>query len=69
MFDMDLNTPLILELKPVTASNFENVRISNELVNIKLRKIEAVLRRCSVKKVFLKISQNLQENILPESLF
>ena len=66
---MDLNTPLILELKPVTASNFENVRISNELVNIKLRKIEAVLRRCSVKKVFLKISQNLQENILPESLF
>ena len=69
MFDMDLNTPLILELKPVTESNFENVRISNELVNIKLRKIEAVLRRCSVKKVFLKISQNLQENILPESLF
>ena len=69
MFDMDLNTPLILELKPVTASNFENVRISNELVNIKLRKIEAVLRRCSVKKLFLKISQNLQENILPESLF
>ena len=69
MFDMDLNTSLILELKPVTASNFENVRISNELVNIKLRKIEAVLRRCSVKKVFLKISQNLQENILPESLF
>ena len=69
MFDMNLNTPLILELKPVTASNFENVRISNELVNIKLRKIEAVLRRCSVKKVFLKISQNLQENILPESLF
>ena len=68
MFDMDLNTPLILELKPVTASNFENA-ISNELVNIKLRKIEAVLRRCSVKKLFLKISQNLQENILPESLF
>ena len=32
-------------------------------------KIEAVIQRCSVKKVFLKILQNLQENPVPESIF
>ena len=30
---------------------------------------EAVVRRCSVKKVFLEISQNSQENTVPEALF
>ena len=30
---------------------------------------EAVAQTCSVKKVFLKISQNSQENIFPESRF
>ena len=30
---------------------------------------EAVVRRCSVKKVFLKISQNSQELPVPESFF
>ena len=29
----------------------------------RVNKLEAVVRRCSVKKFFLKISQNLQENI------
>ena len=28
--------------------------------------LEAVTRKCSVKKVFLRISQNSQENISPE---
>ena len=28
--------------------------------------LEAVARKCSVKKVFLRISQNSQENISPE---
>ena len=31
-------------------------------VSIFLKRTEAVARRCSVKKVFLEISQNLQEN-------
>ena len=31
--------------------------------------IAAVARRCSVKKVFLQISQNSQEKPVPESLF
>ena len=31
--------------------------------------LEAVVRRCSVKKVFLEISQNSQETPVPESLF
>ena len=31
--------------------------------------LEAVVRRCSVKKVFLKILQNSKENTVPESLF
>ena len=30
---------------------------------------EAVAKRCSVKKVFFKILQNLLENICPETLF
>ena len=30
---------------------------------------EAVVRSCSVKKVFLEISQNSQETPVPESLF
>ena len=33
------------------------------LVNFFLIKVEAVVRRCFVNKVFLKISQNSQENI------
>ena len=31
-------------------------------LNVILRMLEAVARRCSVKKVFLEISQNSQEN-------
>ena len=31
--------------------------------------MEAVTRRCSVKKVFLKISQNSQKETVPESPF
>ena len=31
--------------------------------------IEAVAQRCSVKKVFLEISQNSQEDTAPESFF
>ena len=31
--------------------------------------IEAVMRRCFVKKVFLKISQNSQENIYARTFF
>ena len=38
-------------------------------VNQKLAESEAVVQRCSVKKVFLEISQNSQENTVPESLF
>ena len=30
---------------------------------------KAVVERCSVKKVFLEISQNSQETPVPESLF
>ena len=30
---------------------------------------EAVVRRCSVKKVFLEVSQNSQKTPVPESLF
>ena len=30
---------------------------------------EAVVRRCSIKKVFLEISQNLQENICVREFF
>ena len=30
--------------------------------------VEAVARRCSAKKAFFKISQNSQENTVPESL-
>ena len=32
-------------------------------------KIDAVVQRCSVKKVFIEISQNSQETPVPESLF
>ena len=31
---------------------------------VNVKKSEAVVRRCSVKKAFLKISQNSQQNIL-----
>ena len=34
-----------------------------------LKTVEAVAKRCSIKEVFLEISQNLQENTWPESLF
>ena len=30
---------------------------------------EAVVQRCSVKKVFIEIPQNSQKNTVPESLF
>ena len=45
--------------------------IDNEefLANIMSDVPEAVSRRSSVKMTFIKISQNLQENTLPESLF
>ena len=32
-------------------------------------KIDAVVQRCSVKEVFIEISQNSQETPVPESLF
>ena len=38
---------------------FSDIFVS-QFVNVKVQ--EAVAQRCSVKKVFLKISQNLQEN-------
>ena len=38
-------------------------------VSIFLKRTEAVARRCSVKKVFLEISQNSQEKNLCQSLF
>ena len=31
--------------------------------------LEAVAQTCSVKKVFLEISQNAQQNTVPEPLF
>ena len=37
--------------------------------NILVINQEAVVQECSVKKMFLKISQNSQENTVPESLF
>ena len=37
--------------------------------NSYLRALEAVTQRCSVKKVFLEISQNLQENVFARISF
>ena len=37
-------------------------RKTETLKSVPLKKSEAVVRRCSVKKVFLEISQNSQEN-------
>ena len=39
------------------------------LVELELLVSEAVVQGCSVKKVFLKFSQNSQETSVPESLF
>ena len=36
---------------------------------MKTLRIEAVVQRCSVKKMFLKNLQNSQEKSVPESLF
>ena len=41
----------------------------NDLLKHKNRVTEAVVRRCSVEKVFLEISQNSRETPEPESLF
>ena len=35
---------------------------TNTHIIIIVRNLEAVVQRCSIKKVFLKISQNLQDN-------
>ena len=48
-----------------------NFRIHNEAINFELCDviIEAVVQRCSVKKVFLEISQNSQENTCARVFF
>ena len=62
----------------VVASCFEKVRIFQVISSKRLMTmfedraivfLEALVRRCSVKKVFLEISQNLQENTWCQSLF
>ena len=66
MFDRVLNTPLnhLFDL----AANYERIMSEAQLANIcsnstiKIPAVEAVARRCSVKNVFLKNSQNSQEN-------
>ena len=37
------------------------------LRNLALKDVEAVIRRCSIEKAFLKISQNSRETPAPES--
>ena len=46
-------------------------RLSDEghFITLLYHKIEAVVQRCSVKKVFLKISQNSQENTYAKGSF
>ena len=45
-------------------NSFQKVHVKDLISNaVHLSRTEAVTRRCSVKKVFLKISRNLQENI------
>ena len=43
-------------------NNHQNTKKIQSKINEFLQNREAVIRRCSVKKVFLKISQNSQEN-------
>ena len=59
MFGMVLNTPLSHKL------SIYLVQMSVKIQVIR----EAVVQRCSVKKVFLEISQNSLEKPVPESLF
>ena len=45
-------------------NSFQKVHVKDLISNVvHLSRTEAVARRCSVKKVFLKISRNSQENI------
>ena len=45
-----------------STDHFQNTFASSSIANFESRYPEAVVRRCSVKKVFLKKSQNLKEN-------
>ena len=71
-----------LLLKPLFIHNIEryvftlikNLKLCWDYIKIKKRGLqyiysERVVRRCSVKKVFLEISQNLMEKTVPEFLF
>ena len=46
-------------LRQTKKGNSKDVK---HIVNSKFFKTEAVVRRCSVKKIFLEISQNSQQN-------
>ena len=46
----------------------QNIRELSALTFL-IQQTEAVARRCSLKKVFLKISQNSKENTCARSLF
>ena len=50
-------------------SNVMFVFLTQNQKNKKRGDIEAIARRCSLKKVLLEISQNSQENTVSESLF
>ena len=61
-----------LTQKCLSSINFSTDVIQNIIQNLDPNKIhgpEAVTRRCSVKKVFLKISQNSQENTCARVFF
>ena len=53
---------MIIIRKNTTTTNLQKITHEKEIVSSKSIKREAVAKRCSVKKVFLKISQNSQEN-------
>ena len=50
-------------------TGFVNLKVQNRLISRVSRRPEAVAQRCSVKNVFLEVSQNSQEPPVPESLF
>ena len=52
----------IYKYELLTSTSMFNVRKTQEYINLRLKRKETVARRCSVKKVFLEISQNSQEN-------
>ena len=57
------NIFLIHTCFPVKFANFSRTSFSKNIwERLLLRKLEAVVQKCSVKKVFLEISQNSQEN-------